>query len=345
MKRIQRPSLRTTALPFRHPCVARRLLLVAALAVTSGFAGDTRAQLSSIQEGNNQRLKSLLRASATPRDDANAKDGDGTPLLMNAVIYGDCKTVRILLDFGADPNATNRAGATALLWAAGDPKKALLLLARGANPNVKSVVGRTPLLAAASQDGAGPVVQALLAHGAELEPKDKLEGPRALWTGNGQSTPLIEAARASDGVALRALLAAGASVNGTDSHGGTALTEAITLGNVENVRLLLKAGAHVRIQVGAQEYTPLMIAAMRKNSEIVSLLLAAGADVNAKDASGASALMWAAYATENAEPRIVHLLLAAGADPSVRNRKGESAQTWAAWHGDTPALASLNRNK
>ena len=39
---------------------------------------------------------------------------------------------------GADPNARNDAGATALLWAVDDPVMTRMLLERGADPNVRS---------------------------------------------------------------------------------------------------------------------------------------------------------------------------------------------------------------
>ena len=48
---------------------------------------------------------------------AKAIDGNGTPALMSAILFGDAAKVKLLLDRGADPNATNKAGATALMWA------------------------------------------------------------------------------------------------------------------------------------------------------------------------------------------------------------------------------------
>jgi ankyrin repeat protein len=115
----------------------------------------------------------------------------------------------------------------------------------------------------------------------------------------------------------------------------------VALDNVDNVRMLLEAGAMVNEEVTTHKYSPLMLAAMRGNRTLMRMLIEVGADVNARDAQGNSVLMWAAYGSETGDVRIADLLLAAGADPSVRNRTGESAVTWAKRHGATPMVAFL----
>ena len=67
--------------------------------------------LAAVRDGNN----AMLRATLQQGNDPNLKDEEGTPLLMNAVLYADAEAVRIVLDAGADPDATNAAGATALV--------------------------------------------------------------------------------------------------------------------------------------------------------------------------------------------------------------------------------------
>jgi ankyrin repeat protein len=68
----------------------------------------------------------------------------------------------------------------------------------------------------------------------------------------------------------------------------------------------------------------LMDAARTGNAEAVKALLAAGADVNAKDADGNTALM-AAAKKGRTPPETVKALLAAGADINAKNNKGETA--------------------
>jgi Ankyrin repeats (3 copies) len=81
--------------------------------------------------------------------DLNAWDAQGNPALLVAALHGNADAVRVLLEAGVDVNATNRAGATALIYGVSDPVKVKLLLRRGANPNHASLHGTTRLIAAA----------------------------------------------------------------------------------------------------------------------------------------------------------------------------------------------------
>ncbi len=93
---------------------------------------------------------------------------------MAAVLYAGADSVKLLLDRGADPNATNKVGASALMWAAPDLIKSRLLIAAGADVNARAKnTERTPLLVAASYPGSVPVLQLLLDHGANIHAKDR----------------------------------------------------------------------------------------------------------------------------------------------------------------------------
>jgi N-acyl-D-amino-acid deacylase len=318
------------------------VLLVAGLqAATNNAKVNNKPDLSAaVRAGNVAAVKQMIEKQGA---DPNAKDASGTPVLMTAVVYGDAELVRFLLDHGADPNAKNPPGATALLWAAGDPAKASLLIAHGADVNVQSALGRTPLLSAAAQDGAGPVVAKLLEKGANVNVADKLTPPPPVPSGDGGASPLIEAAKARDGAALKMLLVKGLDVNAHGTNGTTALSEATILGNVENVRLLLKAGARTEMRTSSGKYTPLMFAAFRNDPKLVQMLLDAGAEVNARDAVGSTVLMWAAY-SDKTDTRVIEILLKAGADVNARNDRRESAMTWALWNGETPIVAFLRKS-
>jgi uncharacterized protein len=67
---------------------------------------------------------------------------------------------------------------------------------------------------------------------------------------------------------------------------------------------------------------PLVRAAQAGYSNLVRLLLANGAEVNARDAGGGTALIWAC---NDGHIDCARLLLAAGADPSLRNNSGYTA--------------------
>jgi len=149
--------------------------------------------------GDATEVTTLLRAGA----DVNAAQGDGMTALHWAAELDDAGMTEVLLSAGANPGAVTRLGSyTALHVAsrAGASGAARALLAGGADPEARtSTGGATPLHFAA---GAGDVavVSVLLEHGAELE------GREDVWL----QTPLMFAAAAGHAPVVRALLEAGA---------------------------------------------------------------------------------------------------------------------------------------
>ena len=98
-------------------------------------------------EGRTETVKALLRKGA----DVNAKDDSGRTALMFAVINLHGQTVKVLLEHGADVNARDDDGATPLMLAAscGDPEIVQTLLSRGADLNGSFVqTGKTALMLA-----------------------------------------------------------------------------------------------------------------------------------------------------------------------------------------------------
>ena len=65
---------------------------------------------------------------------------------MEAALHGTAEMVELLLQHGADPQATNDDGVTALIWGAGDADNVRLLIEHGADPNARSKLGNTPLM-------------------------------------------------------------------------------------------------------------------------------------------------------------------------------------------------------
>jgi ankyrin repeat protein len=154
---------------------------------------------------------------------------------------------------------------------------------------------------------------------------------------------LIDAAKRSDLATARTLVQQGLDVNARAGDGATALHWAAYRDQAELVQLLIKSNAAVNatndlgvtplwvassrgtatvaalLAAGAKPNlvpptgeTPLMIASRTGNLEAVKLLLAHGADVNAKEAArGQTALMWA---ISDRQPQAAKLLIDAGAD-------------------------------
>jgi ankyrin repeat protein len=97
-------------------------------------------------------------------------------------------------------------------------------------------------------------------------------------------TPLAEAVRQGDARIVKALLDAGSGTEGANPDGQTALMVAIKNGELPVFQLLIDAGAAVNAVEKVQEQTPLMwaAAATRNAAEMVKVLVAKGATVNAR---------------------------------------------------------------
>jgi ankyrin repeat protein len=85
---------------------------------------------------------------------------------------------------------------------------------------------------------------------------------------------------------------------------------------------LLKAGANINAQQ-KDGGTALMYAAVSNPPEVIATLLKAGANINAQDNDGGTPLIWAAAFNQN--PDVILMLLRAGADPKAKTKEGQTA--------------------
>jgi len=278
-------------------------------------------------------VRSGTRATVEPviaahRDLVNAKDLAGSTPLHHAAAFGAVDIMTLLMDAGADVNARNKRGSTALHWAIHDEARVRLLLSRGANVNGRQIEGRTPLYQAASLGNGNAILRLLLANGADPN----------LALANGR-TPLMAAAGRGDVEAMALLLGAKAGVDVRNGAGETALILAAGDGNPAAVGLLLDRGADARVRTKRNE-TALGTAGTAGNEETVRLLLAHGAEVNVRNIRGYSPLMLAA--SSDAIPAgAVKLLLAKGADTSFTADYDETARDLAAKRGDSDVTRLL----
>jgi ankyrin repeat protein len=156
--------------------------------------------------------------------------------IADAASRGDKAAIERLLKSGADVNAQQGDGATALHWAAyrGDADLTAMLLKAGAKAGVANHNGATPLWLAATH-GDAAVIRALLKGGASANEQLPL-GRR----------PLMLAARSGQVDAVRVLLEHGADVNAKEAERGTnALMQAADQGHAEVLRALIQHGADV----------------------------------------------------------------------------------------------------
>jgi len=140
------------------------------------------------------------------------------------------------------------------------------------------------------------------------------------------SSDLIEAARAGDLDKARSLLASGAAIEARDESGRTPLMLAAHNGNLPLVAALLAAGADANASAeGGWTATSLAVynaEAKRGFAEVVQALVDAGANIEAPIGYGVRPLMLAAGYGETA---VVEVLLAAGADVLAKNEGGYTA--------------------
>jgi len=129
------------------------------------------------------------------------------------------------------------------------------------------------------------------------------------------TTPLHRAVYNNDVSAVDKLIKSGADVNARNEYGSTPMLEAVSNGNVTILERLLKAGAEVNSS-GPDGMTPLMIVARGTNTKAAKLLLDNGANVNAVEQQRKqTALMWASAQSQGP---MVRLLVAHGADVNAR---------------------------
>jgi uncharacterized protein len=193
--------------------------------------------------------------------------------LISASEHGDVRTVERLLEQGASVDARDESGRTALIAAAygNHLDVAKLLVEAGADVNAKDETQQSAYLISTSEVGDDPRLLGLtLRNGANVYSLDSYNG-----------TGLIRAAERGHFRIVKRLLQTDIEVNHVNNLGWTALLEAIILGDggrshTEVVRLLVGAGANVNLADG-EGVTPLEHAQLRGYEEIVRILESAGA--------------------------------------------------------------------
>ena len=162
--------------------------------------------------------------------------------------------------------------------------------------------------------------------------------------GCGESVPKIlihQAAYDGNIEAVKQHLDAGTDVNARAGEGETPLNLAALMGHKEIVGLLIAKGADVNAKDYKYGITPLLNAAMGGHKETAELLIAEGADVKGKDVNGSTPLHSAAF---GGSKEIVELLIANGADVNVRGFLGKTPLNMAVDEGKKETAALLRKH-
>ena len=150
--------------------------------------------------------------------------------------------------------------------------------------------------------------------------------------------PLVRAAWKNDIAAVAQLLSTALEVDKSDeATNTTALTYAVENNNREMIRLLLASGANINA-TNRQGETSLMHLRAVTDIDLVRDLIAAGADVNARTESGDTPLMRAA---EHCTFAVVKELIDAGADVNVKDEGGNTLLMQAAQNDDSEIVKFL----
>src|SRR5688572_18449454 len=166
--------------------------------------------------------------------------------VADAAMKGDADTVRTLVRQGADVNAAQPDGMTALHWASlnGDLKTLDVLLVAGATTESLTRLGGYTALHLASSRGHATIVARLLEAGSK---------PKALTATGVQ--PIHLAAQSGSADAVRFLIDRGADPNARDTtHGRTPLVFAASQNRLEAMRMLIEKGANSRLETTVIDY-------------------------------------------------------------------------------------------
>ncbi|XP_077773640.1 protein TANC2 isoform X3 [Podarcis muralis] len=272
---------------------------------------------------------------------------NNAPILCVQSHLGYTEMVALLLEFGANVDASSESGLTSLGYAAaaGYLSIVALLCKKRAKVDHLDKNGQCALVHAALR-GHLEVVKFLI---------------QCDWTIAGQQQGVFKKSQAIQ----QALIAAAsmgyteivsylldlpekdeeeverAQINSFDSlWGETALTAAAGRGKLDVCRLLLEQGAAVA-QPNRRGVVPLFSAVRQGHWQIVDLLLTHGADVNMADKQGRTPLMMAA---SEGHLGTVEFLLAQGSSISLMDKEGLTALSWACLKGHLSVVRALVEN-
>jgi len=217
---------------------------------------------------------------------------------------------------------------------AGNVARVELLLNSGADPNKRSPYNGP--LHDAARLGSAEITTILIQAGADME-----------LPGFGGVHPLHSAALAGQAKVVTILLASGAKVDSRDNTGRTPLLSFMSgnVSDVDTLTALLDGGADPNLLDGPVPYHTLDYAALHGRADMADLLIAFGADMNAKDnLFGETPLHYAIAACQFAPQghmEVAQLLIERGADVNAKDAKGLTPLDYAKRYAPNAGLLQM----
>lgn len=255
--------------------------------------------------GNERSMALLLQASPDVRTSTESK------YLCNLAAQNtDAGVLRLLLEAGAPAEEWDETNKRPIHWAAANENEQVMSLLLAAGCSMAFGRGRGPAGIAASNRN-HKVLAMLIKAGANIAEMD-LFG----------YLPIHLASYNPNSAVVRLLIDAGVDLNVLDRRGENAVFKACENTNIDVLDALLAAGAQWR-DVARDRHIAHAVAG-NSNEAIVRRVIARGVDLNAYDWNGATPLQVAA---ECGTVAVVSILLEAGADINATNAAGEKQES------------------
>eukprot|EP00005_Dracoamoeba_jomungandri_P005245 CAMPEP_0174250658 /NCGR_PEP_ID=MMETSP0439-20130205/765_1 /TAXON_ID=0 /ORGANISM="Stereomyxa ramosa, Strain Chinc5" /LENGTH=467 /DNA_ID=CAMNT_0015330789 /DNA_START=121 /DNA_END=1521 /DNA_ORIENTATION=+ len=317
---------------------------------------DTLSPLG-LEDTNNKSQKEVLEEPKVPhlfKEDVN-KEEHGYTALFLACLKGYSECAQILLEAGANPNLGGKNGSAPIFSAAIKGMKELVetfVSYSECDLTVEHPEQKCGAIHAAADKGFVDCVEILLKAGVDVDSRSTLQHmtPLHYAASSGHSqvvklllqykadpdatssigyTPIILAANKGQEEAVEALLKV-ADINiGCKFDGFTCLHSAACFGYEDLAKKMIEAGADVNSNFDPFHNTPLHVAAAKSQYNLVSLLLANGANINERNKPGSTALRLAAANEHELEDKrsfmfTAKVLLANGANINTQNLQGNT---------------------
>ncbi|GAB5588204.1 hypothetical protein Unana1_03104 [Umbelopsis nana] len=262
--------------------------------------------------------------------DTEVKNAEGDTALHIAAQFNHLSIVIALCQLNADINATDHHGLTVLHRAVHFGRKEIVSYLMDAGAKLgNSDNGIDTLLYVAAQAGQAEIAEVAL-------------GSRFYTVQAAMDTrkfSLFRAAECGHTEVVNVLLQHGVDIESTDAKGWTALHKACYASKMETARSLIQQGADKEAKDKENGWTSLFLAA--KDPKIILLLIAEGADIEAKNGDGLTALH---YYTSIGQVDAIHLLLNYGCNIESRDLSGHNALHYAAAHNQAESMKILLDN-